>query len=292
MRATRRGTLPRLRQATGTCGSCRARASVQARRYRPPCDLTCPGSSPNLIPISVGHSIQRAPVDAEHIRRPRPIASDRLKHVLDVAALHLLERREIFEEAGGDVATDALQQGWEILGSHDRAPAEQDDAFDGVFELPNVAGPVVRQQHIEGAGRELDLSTDALARSLQKCGDEERDVVPPFPECRQTDDDHAEAIVQVGPKLLLSDRSLQIAVGGRDDAIVDLDRAAASDWSNLAFLQDPQQLDLEGRRGFPDLVEEDGPALGLLEDPLGVGDGAGEGAATCGRTAPTRAAFL
>ena len=186
-------------------------------------------------PESLGHSIQRAPVDAEHIRRPRPIASDRLKHVLDVAALHLLERREIFEEAGRDVAARVLQQGGQILRSHDGAAAEQDDAFDGVLELPNVARPVVRQQHIQGAGRELDLSADALARRFQKCGDEERDVVPAFPECRQTDDDHAEAIVQIGPKLLLGDRSLQIAVGGRDDAIVDFDGAAASDRSNLAL---------------------------------------------------------
>ena len=119
-------------------------------------DATCPGLVAQFDPVSLGHSIERAPVDAEDIRRPRPIASDRLKHVLDVAALHLLERREIFEEAGGDIATGALQQGREIVGSDNRARAEQDDAFDGVLKLPNVAWPVVRQQHVEGAGRQLD----------------------------------------------------------------------------------------------------------------------------------------
>jgi hypothetical protein len=131
---------------------------------------------------SVGHSVQRASVDAEYIRRSRPIASNRLKHVLDVAALHFVERRQVFEEAGWNVATGALQQGWKIVGSNHRALTEQDDPFNGVLELSNVAWPVVRQQDVEGAGGELDLSTGALARGFQKGRDEQRDVVASLPE--------------------------------------------------------------------------------------------------------------
>jgi hypothetical protein len=58
--------------------------------------------------VSVGHSIERSPIDAEDIRRAGPIASDRLEDMLDVAALNLLERREIFEEASGGISTGAL----------------------------------------------------------------------------------------------------------------------------------------------------------------------------------------
>lgn len=38
----------------------------------------------------------------------------------------------------------------------------------------------------------------------------------------------------------------------------------------LQKCRDPQQLDLEGRRRLPDLVEEEGSSLRLLEDPLRV----------------------
>jgi hypothetical protein len=196
---------------------------------------------------SLGHSIERAPVDAEHIGRARPIASDRLQHVFEVPALHFLERREIFKQSGRRIPPDVLQHDWEVVGSHHRAAAEQHDAFDGVFQLPNVAGPVVREQHIQRTRRKLDLSTRALACSVQERRHQQRDVVPPFPECRQSNDDHAEAIVQIGPELLLGGGSLQIAVGGCDDPIVDLDGTGASDWPDFSLLEDPQLLDLEGR---------------------------------------------
>jgi hypothetical protein len=58
--------------------------------------------------VSVGHPIKRSPIDAEDIRRARPIASDRLKDVLDVSAFHFLERREIFEEASRSISTGVL----------------------------------------------------------------------------------------------------------------------------------------------------------------------------------------
>ncbi len=45
-----------------------------------------------------------------------------------------------------------------------------------------------------------------------------------------------------------------------------------------ALLQDAQELDLEGQREIPDLVEKQGPAIGRLEGPQPRGDGAREGA--------------
>src|SRR5207249_11160910 len=48
---------------------------------------------------------------------------------------------------------------------------------------------------------------------------------------------------------------------------------------DLAFLQDAQELRLQRRRGFRDLVEEERPAVRDFEEALPVGDGAGEGAA-------------
>src|SRR5262249_39930211 len=68
----------------------------------------------------------------------------------------------------------------------------------------------------------------------------------------------------------------EIAVGRRDDADVDLDGAIAADALHLALLEDAEELGLEPEVELPDLVEEDGAALGLLEDAAVLPDGAGE----------------
>ena len=68
-------------------------------------------------PESVGHSVKRPPVDAEHIRRPCPVAPDRLQHMCEVAALHLVERGQIFKEASGVSRRDALQRQREVVGA-------------------------------------------------------------------------------------------------------------------------------------------------------------------------------
>jgi hypothetical protein len=94
MNATQRGTLPHL-------------------------GLSLVGLVAQLDSVSLGHSIERASVDPEYLCRSCPITADRSKHVFEVAALHVLECREIFKESGRCVAAAALQQGCEIVGSND-----------------------------------------------------------------------------------------------------------------------------------------------------------------------------
>jgi hypothetical protein len=60
----------------------------------------------------------------------------------------------------------------------------------------------------------------------------------------------------------------EVAVGGRDDAHVDLHGLVAADALELALLQHAQQLHLDGRGDLADLVEEERAAVGLLEAPL------------------------
>ena len=58
----------------------------------------------------------------------------------------------------------------------------------------------------------------------------------------------------------------EIAVGRRDDAHVDLDGLGRADAADLALLQHAQELHLHLRADLADLVEEQRPALGLLEE--------------------------
>ena len=78
---------------------------------------------------------------------------------------------------------------------------------------------------------------------------------------------------------------LEVAVGRRDDADVDLDRLAAADALELALLQHAQQLDLHLQRQVADLVEEQRAAVGQLEAPEPARHRAGERCPSRGRTA-------
>jgi hypothetical protein len=72
-------------------------------------------------------------------------------------------------------------------------------------------------------------------------------------------------------------------VGGSDDADVELAGGGLADAGDLAFLQRAQELDLGGEGELAELVEEQGAAVGGLEDAFVVGDGAGERALWRGR---------
>ncbi|NJO56198.1 MAG: ParB/RepB/Spo0J family partition protein [Rhodospirillales bacterium] len=92
-----------------------------------------------------------------------------------------------------------------------------------------------------------------------------RDIVAALPQCGDEHRHDVDPVVEVGAEIPLGDGIFQIAVGGADDADVDLDCSGAADAFELAFLQHPQQLRLEGRRDFADLVEKQGAAVALLE---------------------------
>ena len=72
-------------------------------------------------------------------------------------------------------------------------------------------------------------------------------------------------MIEIAAKLVLLDEFVEIAVGGDDDAHIDLDGFVAADALDFAFFEDAEQLGLHGQRHVADFVEEEGAAVGLLE---------------------------
>src|SRR5690606_24117787 len=68
----------------------------------------------------------------------------------------------------------------------------------------------------------------------------------------------------------------EVLVRGRDDADVDGDGAVAADAGDPALLERAEHLRLRVEAHVPDLVEEERPAVGLLELPDPLLRGAGE----------------
>ena len=109
--------------------------------------------------------------------------------------------------------------------------------------------------------------------------DQRRDVLAALAQRRDLDAEDVEAVVEVVAEAAGLDLAAQVAVGGGDDAHVDLDRRRGADRQDLLGLDGAQQLDLQAERQVADLVEEDRAAPGALEQPFLVADGAGERAA-------------
>ena len=156
---------------------------------------------------------------------------------------------------------------------------QYDGTFENVLQFADIPGPSVIAQASHGfLADSLDAFADAHGELVDQEMDEQRDVLLAIPQRRQMDGEDVETIVQVLAERLLADRLEQVAVGGRDDADIDLDRLLAADALELALLEDAEQLGLRVGRQLADLVEEDGAAVGQLEAADAPGDGAGEGA--------------
>ena len=118
--------------------------------------------------------------------------------------------------------------------------------------------------HGLGADR-LDAPADARHALADEEPDEKRNVASALAQRWQLDREDVETIVEILAELAVAYRLAQIAVGGGDDAHVGLDGLVAPDALELVLLQDAQDLDLCLLGHLPDLVEEDGAAVGQLE---------------------------
>src|SRR5690606_15169169 len=82
---------------------------------------------------------------------------------------------------------------------------------------------------------------------------------------RERDGELEQPVVEVLAERSLGHHLEDVLVRGRDHAAVEPDGLGAADAGDLAVLERAQQLGLEPEVELADLVEEDGPAVGLLE---------------------------
>ncbi|KJU76517.1 hypothetical protein N619_28195 [Ectopseudomonas oleovorans] len=104
------------------------------------------------------------------------------------------------------------------------------------------------------------------------------DIFAPFTQRRHAQFDNVEPVVEILAETASRDFGCQILVGGAEDAYIDHHFLLATDGAHGFFLNRAQQFDLHRQRQVGDFVEEQGAAIGRLEQPLLVFDGAGEAA--------------
>ena len=174
--------------------------------------------------------------------------------------------------------------GFQVIGRQDDgfAPwyyggATQDRARNHVLEFAHVAGPGVAQQGVDGAGVEANRPhAHAPPGHVAKVASQQRDVLAAITQGRRGQRIHVQAVEEVGAKAARGHLGNQIAVGGGQDAHVDLQRAVSAHALDLAFLQGTQKLWLHGQRQLADLVEKQGSLVSNFELAGPVAGGARE----------------
>jgi len=147
-------------------------------------------------------------------------------------------------------------------------------------ELADVAGPRASLERLLPFRRNLPEARDVSAVvTLDEMASEQRDVLAALAERRHADAEHVEPEEEVSAEPILRHHPLHVPIRGGDHAGVEAQEAARADGLELAALEHAQQLHLRARGEILDLVEEQRPAVGGLEEAAAVADGAGEGAA-------------
>ena len=124
------------------------------------------------------------------------------------------------------------------------------------------------REHLEHLGRDARRRAPERARrgAPMKCWTSSGMSPLPLAERRHAHRHDLQAEEEVLAETARRDLGLQVAVRRGDDAHVDLDRLGRADAPDLALLEHAQELHLHLRADLADLVEEERPAVGLLEE--------------------------
>ena len=144
----------------------------------------------------------------------------------------------------------------------------QDEPFDDILQLPDIAGPRVLHQHGEGVGlQELSFS-QFLIEPAKLSLDELQNVLGSVSESRYADRSHVETVVEVVSQLPGSDQLHDVSACGGYDPDIHRNVANASHALDHAFPYDPEDLDLRILWKSRDLIEKNRAAFRSLENTL------------------------
>ena len=184
---------------------------------------------------------------------------------------------------GGDGGLVGLRDGTHggrELGQFDGgAVGKNDGALDDVFQFADIAGPVVLFEGLEnGSGKAASFFVKSFRAALEKMMREERDVVAAFAERREMKFDDVEAVEKVLAEFALLDHVEQIAIGGGDEADIDVDSFVAAEAFERFFLKHAEKFGLQAEAEVADFVEEEGAVVGGFDAALTAEESSGKGA--------------
>ena len=159
------------------------------------------------------------------------------------------------------------------------AVAHDDAVLDHGAQLADVAGPiVVHEGGQDVVGKGFHGLAIGLGDVFEKVVAEDKEITLALPQRGHVQGDNAEAPIQIFPEGALFDHLSEVAIGGGDDADIDLDGLTAADALDGLLTESAEELDLGAGVDFTDLIQEQGTAVRLLKAANAALHGSGEGA--------------
>ena len=238
--------------------------------------ISLPGLEVGRVDVQPLHAVQQgAPGQAEFAGGAGLVA---------LVALQALDQQVAFDPLQAVAQTHcgrgvAVIRQIEVFGQQQVAFTQQQGAGDHALELAHVARKAIVAELLQcAAGPLAGITVEEAAGLLGEATGQQLDIVSAFTQGRQVDGEGRQTVVQVFTEAPLADHFRQILVGGGNDPHVHLARFVAAQRAHFAFLQYPQQLGLQRQGHVTDLVEEQGAAMGIVDQAAVIPVGAGEGA--------------
>src|SRR2546422_4325944 len=163
--------------------------------------------------------------------------------------------------------------------SDDHAGRQDHQPLNHIFQLANVARPVVMVERLDHPWPQL-LRRGSISRVLfEKVINGQRHSVPTRSKRRDFDRDDIQAVIEIRAEFPLFHKGLDVSIRSRNDPDIDLTRRVLPDSSNFALLQDPQETCLKRGTRVGDLVEKERATARLLDETDSVPVRPGERAA-------------
>ena len=105
----------------------------------------------------------------------------------------------------------------------------------------------------------------ALAIGFQEVAGQRQNISRSLAQGQQRKADNIQAVIEILAEMSGIDGLLQVDVGGSQHPNVDRGAFARTQPHNLLFLQDAQQLDLDGQRQVADFIQKQRAAIGLFK---------------------------
>ena len=192
------------------------------------------------------------------------------------------------EIAGGD-AGDGLgnrqpgravaESGGQIAEGDFVIARENHRVLDGGAEFPDIAGPGMAHEGVEGFGGEIGNGLPIFPGNFfEKALGQERHIGQAFPERGQSNLDDPEAEQKIAAKYPAARQFIKVAIGRGHQPDIGGEGFIRADALESPLSKESQEFDLEAGVDFTDLVEKESAALGLLETPDALLVGSSKGA--------------
>src|SRR6266852_1623679 len=233
----------------------------------------------NVVALEL--AVKRSAAYTQHLAGKRLVAIGLLEDAQNGHALHFGECRGgkgcgILGRQRRSGRLLGADGGWQVVDVDHLAVAKSDGAGDAILELPDVSRPIVVQETLHGRRGDLEICAGRVA--VEEMVHEHGNIGATVAQGREVHGHDVQAKIEVFAKCALAVGSLEVSVGCSDDAHINAHMIIAANRPDFLLLQNAQELGLHLEGQFANFVEEDGAAVGGLEQSGLRFRGAGKGA--------------